>query len=142
MSSNSDSNSARCHICLRRRYKAFGVEGEGLFLFSDRDIQILEGQVFVDLLPFLKDGADEADVADQLEARYPRTFIHYAFQLLAERKLLTKMPHDGAAIDDAFWDELDVDPGAARQRLSTTTVGVTAVGLVDARPAVRALRSL
>lgn len=142
MSSDSGSGMGRRHARLRRRYKAFGVEGEGLFLLSDRDYHILEGQVFVDLLPFLKAGVGEGEAADTLEGRHPRALVHYAFQLLAERRLLTEASPAKAAPDAAFWDELDLDPDTARRRLAATAVGVTAVGAVDARPAVAALASL
>src|ERR1017187_8564897 len=130
----------RRHVRLRPRYKAFGVEKEGLFLLSDRDDQILEGQIFVDLLPFLERGADEEAAADQLEDRYPRAFVHYAFEVLAARQLLTEAPRLETAGEEAFWDELGLDSQTVRARLAATSVGVTRLGGVNARPALQALK--
>src|SRR5262245_9758385 len=134
MSVNVISKAGRCHVRLHPRYKAFGVEGEGLFLVSDHDYQVFEGQIFVDLLPFLRDGVDEAVVADALEVSYPRAFIHYAFEILAQRQVLTEAPRSGTASEEAFWDELDLDSQTVRERLAATIVGVTRIGAVKARP--------
>jgi oxazoline/thiazoline synthase len=132
----------RRRVRLRQRYKAFVVEGEGLFLVSDRDYQVFEGQIFVDLFPFLSDGLDEARIADALEVVYPRPVIHYALGVLTERRVLTGAPCNGALREEAFWDELDLESQTVRKRLAATTVGVTKVGAVRARPIVQALNSL
>ncbi len=132
--------SRRLH--LRPRYKAFAVEGEGLFLIGDRDHEILEGQIFVDLLPFLDDGVEETLVADALEATYPRSFVHYAFEVLIERGLVTEVPRHATVGEEAFWDELGLDCRTVTERLSKTGVAVTAVGAVEPRPVVEALKSL
>ena len=118
------------------------MKGEGLFLVSDRDYQVLEGQIYVDLLPFLRDGLDEALIADALEDAYPRSVVHFALGVLTERRTVTEVPRNGPFREEAFWDELDLDYRTVRERLAATTVGVTRVGAVMARPIVQALNSM
>jgi len=130
----------RVRLC--PRYNAFPVEGEGLFLVSDRDYHVLEGQIYVDLLPFLRDGFDEALIADALEGAYQRPVIHFALGILTERRIVTEVPRNGPFREEAFWDELDLDYRTVRDRLAATTVGVTRVGAVRARPIVQALNSM
>jgi oxazoline/thiazoline synthase len=132
---------SRC-LRLRPRYKAFAVEGEAVFLVGERDREILEGQIFVDLLPFLNDGIDEALVADALESTYPRSHIHYAFEVLIERGLVTEGPRCATTGEEAFWDELGLDCKTVTARLAATHVGVTAIGAIDPRPLVEALDAL
>ena len=129
-------------VSLRHRYKAFGVDGEGLFLVSDRDYQVLEGQIFVDVLPFLQRGVDVTAIVDALEVRYPPTVIYYACELLARHQLLTRTPYDGDLRKAAFWDELDLEPQVVSERLAATTVALTIVGAVNPSPTILALNAL
>lgn len=135
-------NPKRRGLRLRQRYKAFAVEGQGLFLISDREYQFLEGQIFVDLFPFLSDGLEEELVADALEGTYPRTFIHYALQLLLRRNLVAESLRCVSASEEAFWDELDLDSQSVREKFAATTIGVTAIGAVSVRPIVSSLSDL
>lgn len=119
--------------CLRikPRFKAFAVPGEALFLIGDRDREIVEGQVFVDLLPLLETGMDEAGLVDALEHAYPRAHVHFACQVLRERGLVSEAPRLATPGEEAFWDELGLDSGTAAMRLAATRVGVTGIGAVS-----------
>ncbi len=130
------------HRRLRRRYRPVAVDGEGLFLLGERDSHVLEGQVFVDLLPHLARGVAEHDAADELADAHPREVTHYAFRSLERRGLMAPAKSDGAAGEEAFWDELGLDPHQVGERLAGTDVAVTAVGGVDAGPTVQALGNL
>ncbi|HWO35740.1 MAG TPA: TOMM precursor leader peptide-binding protein [Candidatus Acidoferrum sp.] len=134
--------SPKGRVRLRRRYKAFVVKDEGLFLFSDRDYQVFEGQIFVDLFPFLKGGFDEAAIADALEGAYPRSIVHYALGLLTEHHVVTSAPRNGPLREEAFWDDLNLDAQSVRKSLAAATIGVTGVGAVKVTPVIQALRSL
>jgi len=129
-------------VQLSPRYNVFPVQGEGLFLVSDRDCEILEGQIYVDLLPFLKDGLNEALIADALEGTYSRSVVHFALGVLTERQMVTEVPHNGPISEEAFWDELDLNYRTVKNKLAATTVGVTRVGSVMVRPIVQALNSM
>ena len=109
-------------IRLRQRFKSFVVDGEGLFLVSDDDYHIFEGQVFVDMFPFLSDGLHETAIVDALESKHPRAVVHYALGMLAESRVVTSAPPHPSASAGAFWDELDLDSQAVARRLAATTV--------------------
>ena len=132
----------RSRLHLRPQYKALAVDREGLFLISDRDCQVLEGQVFVDLLPFLRDGCDEEAIADALERTYERPLVHYAIGLLKERSLLTDKPRNGVLSEAAFWDELGFDSQTVSERLQAISIEVTSVGKVDPTILVKTLNSV
>ena len=142
MSPDNGQKIGRNHVRLRPRYKAFGVEGEGLFLVSDHDNHVLEGQIFVDLLPLLLTGVDETKAVDALERTYPRAFVHYAFEVLAERRLLTDDGDGGTQSEEAFWDELGFDASRVKGRLAATTVSITGIGPVDTCATAQALSLL
>src|SRR4051812_9341641 len=119
-------------IRLRHGYRPFAVEGEGLFLIGSRDRQIFEGQVYADLLPFLRDGLNEATIAASLEAAYPPSVIYYALRVLEERQVLVEAASELNLAQAAFWDELEVHALALKDRLASTKVGVTSTCAVKA----------
>jgi bacteriocin biosynthesis docking scaffold, SagD family len=127
---------------LRPRYRAVGLPGQGVFLLSERDDQILEGNIFVDLMPYLEAGTSEEVIADSLEDSYARATIHYALRVMDARGLLTRTPTSGDDEADRFWDEAGVDPALARTSLAEATVGLVCVGSIDLEPVAAAIASL
>jgi oxazoline/thiazoline synthase len=122
----------------RPRYRPFGVDGEGLFLLSERDVRVLEGQIFVDLAEHLSHGAEEHAIVDALKASYQPAAIYYALHMMTEQGLLTHDVDPDTALA-TFWDELGYELGAVRHRLAEIQVAVTAINGADISSTIQAL---
>jgi ribosomal protein S12 methylthiotransferase accessory factor len=106
---------------------------------SEGEDQILEGDLFVDLVPYLEAGTDETLIADRLEASYGRPSVHFAIRVMDGRGLLTRTVPSGDAGADGFWDEADIDPTIAGASIAAATVGILGVGRVDVEPIAEAI---
>lgn len=122
----------------RPRYRLFTVGGKGLFLLSERDERLLEGQIFVDLAEYLSRGTKETAIVDALTGSYHPAVIHYALHVMADQGLLTHDGDENTALA-AFWDELGYELSTVRHRLAEIRVAVTAIGNADIDPTIRAL---
>ncbi|NIS79939.1 MAG: adenylate cyclase, partial [Anaerolineales bacterium] len=110
------------------------VGDQQVFLLNEHDYIVLEGRACNLLTPLLDGQRTVDEILVQLDGEVPLAEAIYALRSLEEKGYIVEAD-DGLAEDcAAFWNYLDLDAGAAVQRMSEARVSIQTVGDVDGRP--------
>lgn len=136
-------------------YRAEKVEGEGVFIFSERDEFLLSQERFIQLLTSLINGNHTTDeIVDKMifnllpeELSFPGAIdigakAYYALMEMEKKGYIVENEEDLGTELTTFCETLNIHPQEAKRRLQTTQVGVRTFGSVDDSEFISTLESL
>ncbi|MFF3664862.1 TOMM precursor leader peptide-binding protein [Microtetraspora malaysiensis] len=122
----------------RRHYRVETVEDEGVYLVSERDLQVLTGRT-AEALAGLLDGKHTMDeIVEALEGTVPPEYAYYAVHRLREQGFVVDVTGDADPRAAAYWDMASADGGPAGA-WARGPVELVAVGDVSAEELGRLL---
>jgi ribosomal protein S12 methylthiotransferase accessory factor len=124
----------------RRHLKVDVIAGEGVYLFSERDVTAVQGPVAEMLAPLLDGTRDVAGVLRDIPPHIGTEQAKAALAGLARAGLLGVRTAEAPAGAMQYWDALGVDDASAT-RAACETVDLTCVGQVDGSAAEAALQA-
>ena len=122
---------------IKQKYHVEPVPGEGYFLLSETDAHVLEGPHAQHLVPLLRGGLTTDEIVEMARPALSPDETHAALDVLQQAGHLTDADPAVPDAAAAFWSELDVAPGRAREVLQGATLGVDVMGMVDPNPFLR-----
>ncbi|HEV3263780.1 MAG TPA: TOMM precursor leader peptide-binding protein [Gemmataceae bacterium] len=118
------------------------VDGEGIFLLSEKGHAVLRGRLYELVAPCLDGRRSPDDIVDRLRDQASPAEVYYALRQLEKKGYLADGGATAPAGEAAFWHIQDTDAGAAARRLPETAVSVTSLGGLAVAPLVAALQAL
>src|SRR5258707_406182 len=85
------------------------VEGEGVFVLSETEQTVLQGQLYEQVAPLL-DGRPLERVRQQLSGRLAPARLYYTLNVLAQKGYLCEAEDPPANGDGALWSLQGLDP--------------------------------
>ena len=117
------------------------VQGEGVFLLSERSHTVLQGRLYELVAPCL-DGRPVQEVSAQLRGQASAAQVYYTLGQLEQKGYLADSDDSISAGEAAFYSIQEIDPQTAARRLAETPVTIRVVGEVDVEPFRALLQSL
>lgn len=119
------------------------IENEGVFLFSEKKNIFLEGEIYLQLDPFLKKGVYSADeLVSLLEKKASPEVIFYALCRLEKKHCIQPSLKDIPSNIAAFCGSFDIPLHVAASRLKISRVFVNFLGKQQDKEFLGALKSL
>nr|WP_063817990.1 TOMM precursor leader peptide-binding protein [Herbidospora sakaeratensis] len=115
----------------RRHFRVEVIEGEGVFLVSERDLHLLTGRSIEAVAGLLDGKHTVSDILGAVEADIPPEHVYFALHQLKERRLLVDVTQDldrGAA---AYWEMAGLQGEEAAEGVRTGRAEVVTVGDVQ-----------
>jgi ribosomal protein S12 methylthiotransferase accessory factor len=133
----------------KAHFQTVAVEGDGLFVLSEREpAMLLRGRLYERLAPLLDGQRSVAELIARLRGQMSAAEVYYTLGQLEHKGYLV----EGHAARDreascpaheaVFWSAHGLDPGQAVGRLAATRVAVTTVGEVEVGPLLEVLGHL
>ena len=110
------------------------VEGEGVFLLSELEQQLLRGQFYERVAPLIDGRRTAADIVDHLQDQVSAAEVYYALLQMEQKGYLAEGDDRLPAGEAALWAIQGIEPRQAMRRLAEARVTVTALGAVEAEP--------
>jgi ribosomal protein S12 methylthiotransferase accessory factor len=129
------------HPQFKAHFHVEAVPGEGVFLLSEKSRAVLRGRLFELVAPTIDGRRSADDIVDQLAGRLSPAEVYHVLGRLEKKGYLAEGNHVPAA-EKAFWHIQDIDPAAAKKRVTETTVSVISLGALEIGPLVTALQAL
>lgn len=130
----------------RIKYKScFHVETiapEQVFLFSERENQMLLGKLHYLLAPFLRTGKYTKDqIVDALGKKASAATVYYALERLEKAGLIEDLSDNYPAPFVVFCQQMGTTPKIAQQALQTSSIFIQSIGKIDRKAIQKTLRS-
>ena len=116
---------------IKSKYHIEDVPGDGIFLLSENERHILEGDGIVNLIPYLDGRRTWDELLLLLEKHIGREKLLAAFDVLIRNNHVEDADSSLPPQFQAFWSELGRSGVSARQLTASTTVHIVPVGKVD-----------
>jgi oxazoline/thiazoline synthase len=118
------------------------VDGEGVYLLSERGHFLLRGALYCQLAPLL-DGRYSADeIVGRLAGEAAPAEVHYALARLKRNGYVVAADGDAPPDRVAFWNGLGLDPWGVERHLQERTVALAGFGAVSLHSISHALTAL
>src|SRR5262249_56210941 len=88
---------------LKADYRMEGGEGEGVFLLSESEQQLLRGQSFERVAPLIDGRRTAADIVDHLQDRVSAAEVYYALLQMEQKGYLAESDDRLPAGEAARW---------------------------------------
>ncbi|WP_062349306.1 TOMM precursor leader peptide-binding protein [Herbidospora yilanensis] len=123
----------------RRHFRVEVVDGEGVFLISERDLHLLTGRS-IEVVAGLLDGKhDIDDILTAVEADLPPEHVFYVLHQLRSRNLLVDVADELDRGTAAYWEMAGLEGDAAAEGVRTGAARVVTVGDVPGEELKRLL---
>jgi ribosomal protein S12 methylthiotransferase accessory factor len=116
------------------------VEGEAVYLVSERGVSVVNGRLAASLAPLLDGTRTLDEIGAELAALVPAERVAGAVDTLVRGGWVGATGHRGSPATDAFFEMTGVAGSDAHDALSRATVSVEVYGDLDPAPFVDALR--
>lgn len=115
------------------------IEGEGIFLISERGHTLLTGRLYELVVPLVNGSNTSDGIIDMLEGKATVAEICFTLEQLHEKGHIIEAEYGLHRSAAAFWSLQGVDPQEAEIRLGQTAVRLAAFGGLDTRPFMEVL---
>ncbi|GLX95456.1 TOMM precursor leader peptide-binding protein [Herbidospora sp. NBRC 101105] len=116
----------------RRHFRVEVVEGEGVFLVSERDLHLLTGRSIEKVAGLLDGTRDVSDILTAVESDVPPEHVFFALQQLRSKNLLVDVTEDLDRGTAAYWEMAGLEGEAAAGNVRAGRADVVALGEVPA----------
>lgn len=113
---------------IRAKYHVEAVPGDGIFLLSENDRHVLEGESLMAIVPLLDGARTWDDILGELEGRVGRDEALAAFDVLLRHGHVEEGGSPLSPELRIFWAELGKDMVAAQQITAATTIHIEPLG--------------
>jgi ribosomal protein S12 methylthiotransferase accessory factor len=117
------------------------LEGEGVFLFSERSQSVLRGRLYETVVPLI-DGRSSDELVEQLDDRFSAAEVYHVLRQLEKKGYLAERDGPVPSGEKAFWHVQNVDPALVTHRLAESAVTVQGIDGPETDGLVAALRTL
>jgi len=126
---------------IKSKFHVEDVPGDGIFLLSENERHVLEGNSITELIPLLNGQRTWNDLLQLLDGRIGRDEALVAFDVLTRNNHIEE--GDGALPPQyqIFWSELGLGGAEARQLVTSTNVHIIALGNVNSIAFEQSIRS-
>jgi oxazoline/thiazoline synthase len=108
------------------RFRVETIDGEAVFLLSERGHVVLRGDAYLHLAPLLDGQRDVAALVDALDGVVPAAEVYFAINRMLQQGYIVDAEVAGDRA--GWWNELGVDATEAERRLGEATVAVLGFG--------------
>ncbi|WP_066375888.1 TOMM precursor leader peptide-binding protein [Herbidospora mongoliensis] len=115
----------------RRHFRVEVIEGEGVFLVSERDLHLLTGRSIEAVAGLLDGKHTVSDIVAAVESEIPPEHVYFALHQLQERGLLVDVTQDLDRGTAAYWEMTGLQGEAAAEGVRTGRAEVVTVGDVS-----------
>lgn len=122
----------------RRHFRVEVIEGEGVFLVSERDLHLLTGRSIEAVAGLLDGKHTVSDILTAVEPDIPPEHVFFALHQLRERRLLVDVTQDLDRGTAAYWEMAGLQGEEAAGGVRAGRAEVVTVGEVEGDP-LRAL---
>ncbi|WP_433431137.1 TOMM precursor leader peptide-binding protein [Nonomuraea sp. CA-141351] len=123
----------------RRHFRVEAVEGEGVFLISERDLHILTGRSIEAVAGLLDGKHTVSDIVAAVEPDIPPEHVYYVIHQLRERGLLVDVTEDLERGTAAYWEMAGRQAEAAVVGVRSGRAHVLTIGRVPGMELCRLL---
>ena len=121
------------------RFRVETIEGEAVFLLSERGHVVLRGDAYLHLAPLLDGQRDVAALVDALDGVVPAAEVYFAINRMRQQGYIVDAEVAGDRA--GWWNDLGLDATEAERRLGEATVAVVGFGGVTVEPVEAGLSS-
>lgn len=129
-------------MLLRPRFKSkYHLEilpGEGIFLLSESESHVLEGEILERIVPLIDGTNTWWEILAAVRPYVSERDVWQGFDVLLANGHLVEQDDGMPPSFQAFWDELDRSPQQARTLIADANLHLRTLGDVDVRPFVQA----
>ena len=111
------------------RFRVETVDGEAVFLLSERGHVVLRGDAYLRLAPLLDGRREIAALVDALDGVVPAAEVYFAINRMRQQGYVVEA--DVAGDRAGWWNDLGLDAGEAERRLRESSVAVVGFGGVS-----------
>ncbi|GAB1823775.1 TOMM precursor leader peptide-binding protein [Herbidospora sp. RD11066] len=115
----------------RRHFRVEVIEGEGVFLVSERDLHLLTGRSIEAVAGLLDGKHTVSDILTAVESEIPPEHVFFALHQLKERGLLVDVTQDLDRGTAAYWEMAGLQGEAAAEGVRAGRAEVVTVGDVQ-----------
>ena len=108
------------------RFRVETIEGEAVFLLSERGHVVLRGDAYLHLAPLLDGQRDVAALVDALDGVVPAAEVYFAINRMRQQGYIVDAEVAGERA--GWWNDLGLDATEAERRLGEATVAVVGFG--------------
>lgn len=126
---------------LKGKYHVEYVNGAGIFLLSERESFVLEGESMFHVVPLLDGNRTVEQILAETSAAIPAQETINALEILRRDGHLAEADPAAPPSVSAFWSEFDIDTRIVPGLLSACPVEIGRVGDVDATPLRQAMQA-
>jgi ribosomal protein S12 methylthiotransferase accessory factor len=126
---------------LKPWFRCETIPGGAVVLLSERGHSLLEGQLYLRLIPLLDGDHTVEEIVECLKDDVPPTHVFYAIETLRRRGYVTDRDLPLPAEVAAFWDILGIEADIAAKSLQESAICVFSCGDIDLEPLRRLLSS-
>lgn len=113
---------------LKNCFQVEKVEGESIFLLSERGSIVLSDALYQKLIPLIDGTRSQEEIAAQLRDEIPDTYIYFALMELQQKGFLVKNESDLPPNLTLLCEQLNIKPEDAEKRLKSTRIAVKTLG--------------
>ena len=124
---------------IKAKYHVVQVPDEGVYLMSENEKHILEGDTMLQVVPLLNGQRTWADIVAQLAPVLGQEAVSYGIDLLLQNGHVEESASEAWRAFQIYWTELGLTGEAATRLLQTTNVHVQPLGQVDPRGVLQGL---
>ena len=131
----------------KAKYHHLRVEGQGVFLVSETEKHVLEGEILWQLIPLVDGYRSAQALIEALEEEFDREDIQDALELLESQGYVLEnqaAPRETTPImaQSLFWGEMGLTPHQAQRTLASLSLKIIALSGVDATPFIEACQQM
>ena len=108
------------------RFRVESIEGEAVFLLSERAHVVLRGDAYLRLAPLLDGRRDVTALVDALDGVVPAAEVYFVVSRMLQQGYIVDAEVTGERA--GWWNDLGVNVGEAERRLTEATVAVVGFG--------------
>ena len=108
------------------RFRVETIDGEAVFLLSERGHVVLRGDAYLRLAPLLDGRRDMTALVDALDGVVPTAEVYFAVNRMRQQGYIVDV--DVAGDRTGWWNDLGLDASEAERRLREATVAVVGFG--------------
>ena len=125
----------------KAKYHIEDVPREGIFLLSENENHVLEGESLKQIVPLINGINTWTDIIAKVQSYLKEEDMHEAISILIDNGHVVENDHQMPSHFETFWNELGKTPAQAHFLITNTKIQIKTIGNVDSAPFLKALQA-
>ncbi|MGK7926077.1 MAG: TOMM precursor leader peptide-binding protein [Spirulina sp.] len=127
---------------LKNCFRVEKVEGESVFLLSERGTILLSDVIYQKLIPLIDGTRSQEEIVARVRNEIPEAYVYFALMELEQKGFLIENEESFSPDLALFCEYLNIKPEDAQKRLQSTRVAVRTLGSLEGGELTEMLASL